>query len=597
MNKDTIVAIVIIFLSVLYFQGPFKNTALYEKLGGHPATAQTEMAATSAGTSQDMSRSAQVVTSDSSAKDSLVLDSLGNVVDTIAVAATQTAIQNDTIILENKLLTVKVSENGAQIISVQLKHYQYGKQHPLHGQPIELLADSTKGIGGTAIDGYDLRNVHFTYTDEKSNDTTAIFTGMLHGEEVIKEYRFTDSSYYFGLEVTSDLFSKKQSVPVTLYLDAGIDETEDAKGMSSRYSLRTVSLNDGKKLHKVMAKKVGTVSKAEGTAWNAISSKYFTLASINSQIMPTTVDISSWPVDPMVKINGNNLNSSIAINQKVSGTGTGWTLFAGPNERSALVMGGVGLEKTLFRGYTWFFFANVWFPMLCDVVLWFLNLFFMIFKDYGVAIILITFLLKLVTFPLSQSSMKSMGAMQELKPKMDKLQAKYKGDPQLLQQKTMELYKEEGVNPLASLGGCAPMLLQFPIMISLFLVLRKAIELRGETTFLVPWLTDLSQAERLFTLPFTIPLINTSAFAILPILSGVLMYFQNKATMKDPAQRQMMLMMPFVMAFMFYTMPSGLNLYFVVSSILQIAQQKWVDSQKKKKASQPLVMTKDGTVA
>jgi YidC/Oxa1 family membrane protein insertase len=217
-----------------------------------------------------------------------------------------------------------------------------------------------------------------------------------------------------------------------------------------------------------------------------------------------------------------------------------------------------------------------------------MNSFFMIFHDYGIAIILITVILRLVTFPLTQSSMKSMSKMKEMQPRLQALQEKYKNNPQLMQAKLMEFYKEEGVSPLSGLGGCLPMFIQMPIMISLFVVLRKAVELRGQSTFLLPWVKDLSQKEALFNLPFTIPVVNIDTVAILPFLMAILMFFQNKMTMKsgaaaqDPNQKMMLYMMPLMMFFMFYNMPAGLTLYFTFSSVFQLVQQYFVEKQKSK---------------
>ena len=182
-----------------------------------------------------------------------------------------------------------------------------------------------------------------------------------------------------------------------------------------------------------------------------------------------------------------------------------------------------------------------------------------------------------------------MEEMKVVQPKIKAIQDKYKNNPQLMQAKMMEFYKEEGVNPLASLGGCLPMFLQMPIMIALFVVLRKSVELRGATTFVAPWLSDLSQPEVIFQLPFAIPMYGNH-FAFLPVLMAVLMFFQNKMTMKDPAQQGMVYMMPIVMLVMFNNFPSGLTLYFVFSNILQMLQQRLVSKAAEAKASKAVVV-------
>ena len=149
-----------------------------------------------------------------------------------------------------------------------------------------------------------------------------------------------------------------------------------------------------------------------------------------------------------------------------------------------------------------------------------------------------------------------------------------------MNQKIMEFYRNEGINPLGGMGGCLPMVLQMPIMISLFIVLRKAIELRGQGTFLIPWVKDLSQAEVLFPLGFNVPLYGSNV-ALLPILMAILMYFQNKATIKDPNQKAMVYFMPIMMLVLFNNFPSGLCLYFTFSTALQVIQQVITDKKKK----------------
>ena len=125
------------------------------------------------------------------------------------------------------------------------------------------------------------------------------------------------------------------------------------------------------------------------------------------------------------------------------------------------------------------------------------------------------------------------------------------------------------------------MLLQMPIMISLFIVLRKAIELRGQGTFLIPWINDLSKAEVLFPLGFNIPFYGEN-FALLPVLMAIMMFYQNKMTIKDPNQIAMVYVMPVMMLVMFNNFPSGLGLYFTFSTALQLVQQIIIEKKKKK---------------
>ena len=201
---------------------------------------------------------------------------------------------------------------------------------------------------------------------------------------------------------------------------------------------------------------------------------------------------------------------------------------------------------------------------ICYPLVWTLNLFHGWIPSYGVAIILLTILVRLIFWPLTHKSTVGMKKMQEIQPLMKEVQAKYKDNPQRQQQEIMKLYREHKVNPLSS---CLPMLIQIPVFIALFNVLRSAVELRY-AGFL--WIPDLSEPEGLFAdyLPF-------GGLNILPILMAVTMALQSALTPQagdKSQQRMMMVMMPVMMLVMFYNFPSALSLYWTLSQVLSIAQ-------------------------
>ena len=185
--------------------------------------------------------------------------------------------------------------------------------------------------------------------------------------------------------------------------------------------------------------------------------------------------------------------------------------------------------------------------------------------SYGLAIILLTFLIRIVFWPLNHKSMVSTRHMQEIQPLITAMKEKYKNEPQKQQQEMMALYKEHKINPM---GGCLPMLIQIPVFFALFIVLRGAIELRF-SSFL--WIADLSTPENLFQniLPF--------GLNILPLFMGVTMWIQQKMTpTSDPQQQKMMMMMPVLFTFMFYSFPSGLSLYWSTNQVMMIVQLAWM---------------------
>ena len=201
---------------------------------------------------------------------------------------------------------------------------------------------------------------------------------------------------------------------------------------------------------------------------------------------------------------------------------------------------------------------------LCYPLVWVLNLFHALIPNYGVAIILLTILVRILFWPLTHKSTVGMKKMQELQPKMKALQAQFKDNPQRLQQETFALYKAEKVNPMSS---CLPMLIQIPVFIALFNVLRSAVELRY-APFL--WISDLSEPEALFASWFPFGGLN-----ILPIAMAVTTALQSAftpSTGDKSQQRMMMIFMPAMMLFMFYSFPSALSLYWFLSNVFSIVQ-------------------------
>jgi len=212
----------------------------------------------------------------------------------------------------------------------------------------------------------------------------------------------------------------------------------------------------------------------------------------------------------------------------------------------------------------WKFMNPVMYPIK-KALLWGL-IHFAVFGNYGIAILLLTILVRVIFWPLTHKGTESMRRMQALQPEMKAIKEKYKDNPQRVQQETMALYKENKVNPM---GGCLPMFVQIPVFIALFTVLRSAIELRF-SGFL--WISDLSEPENLFA--GMIPIVGS--LNILPILMAATMMWQQKLTPSgagDAQQQKMMaVMMPVMMLFFFYSMPSGLVLYWTTSQVLMIVQ-------------------------
>jgi YidC/Oxa1 family membrane protein insertase len=238
-------------------------------------------------------------------------------------------------------------------------------------------------------------------------------------------------------------------------------------------------------------------------------------------------------------------------------------LYVGPKEWDRLAALKVGLEQAQARNYSWIGVPIEW---VCVPLLWLMNFFAtrLPWQNYGVAIILLTVLVKIVFYPLTHKSMTSMKQMQALQPQLNALRSKYKSDAQRFQREQMELFRSHRVNPL---GGCLPMVIQIPIFIALYLTLQYSVELQGAHFFL--WITDLSRKD---------------PYYVLPILMGASMLVQQMMTptVGDPRQAKVMLIMPVVFTFMFLEFPTGLVLYWLVNNLLSIGQQHLIDRAAKR---------------
>ena len=244
-------------------------------------------------------------------------------------------------------------------------------------------------------------------------------------------------------------------------------------------------------------------------------------------------------------------------------------LYLGPLDYSSVESLGVGLEEKIL-GWQWLSSVS-WLVYSIMMML------YGIIPNYGVVVVLFAVLIKLVTYPLMAKQLRSSKKMQEISPLMNQIKIKYKNNPTLQQQKMAALFQENKINPLA---GCLPLLIQMPVLMSVFMVFRNTIAFRGESFFL--WINDLSSAD-------TLLVVGGVPINVLPFLMSFSMYYTMKLSSAtqpaggDPAQeatQQMMkYMFPGMMFFLFYAFPSGLNLYYLCFNIMQILQQKIINSE------------------
>ncbi len=258
--------------------------------------------------------------------------------------------------------------------------------------------------------------------------------------------------------------------------------------------------------------------------------------------------------------------------------------YIGPKHRERLMATGHGLERTMFHD------SYGWFRPIIMALKWMLDKFQNLTGSWGIAIILLTIMVRILAFPLVHKGMKAQAKMMEeqrrIKPLMDKVNEKYKNDPQRKQQEIFKLYREHNINPFGMFKGCIWLFIQIPIFVALYKLLLQDIDLRGEP-FL--WFSDLSQPDRLFYLGVSLPLLG-SYFNLLPLITAITQMLSSKfmqtSMPTDPQQAQiqkmMIYFMPFFILVLTYRFPAGLMQYWLVSNIWQVLQQLWVNKHMRK---------------
>ncbi len=245
-----------------------------------------------------------------------------------------------------------------------------------------------------------------------------------------------------------------------------------------------------------------------------------------------------------------------------------YKLYMGPRDLGILKSVGADLDRAVNFGWT---------DIIAKPLLYSLRLINRYVHNYGISIILLTILIKIVFWPLSRKSYQSMKEMQKLQPRMAKIREKYKNDREQMNKEIMALYKTYKVNPM---GGCLPMIIQLPVFFALYRLLGCAIELRHAPFVL--WITDLSAPDRLFHFSFHIPFMTPPyGIPVLTILMGVSMFVQQKMTPTagDPTQAKVMLLLPVIFTVMFINFPSGLVLYWLFNNIISIIQQYFIQKR------------------
>ncbi len=458
---------------------------------------------------------------------------------------------------ESPLLTAEFSSLGGTVSRLEFK-----------GEPKrELLTQTTfyegaiekPGIFSVAVRGQAEHLAHSVFTHSAADPGAVVYVyedpGILR---LTKTYRFLDDSPAIELEVgVENLSSMEKSYPLEFSYSQDYHHIDGSSHPGQYFEALTFtngikSANSGK-----IEKKGFWFS--EPAVWSALVKSYFALiVRPDRKILETRAEardgkmIMTNTLDPVTVSPGGSAKVKFKI-------------YAGPQRYESLKKFEDGFEAVLTRGFFGMF--KVWLLL----ILKFLNNFT---HNYGWAIVLLTLLIKIVFFPLTAISSKSMKKMQALAPRQKAIQEKYKNDPQRLQREVMELYKRNKVNPVS---GCLPMLIQLPILIAMFRLLPEAIELHG-APFLF-WIKDLSAPDHFMQLPWKLPFLG-EWFNLLPIFMVASQVGYQKlmpqATVQ-PEQQMMMNIMPFFFGFISWAFPSGLVLYWIFQNIFSMVQQLWIN--------------------
>lgn len=480
------------------------------------------------------------------------------------VNQTTVAKAGEIITLKNDVLELNIDTLGGAVVKAKLlKHLEEDKT------PVSLFDKSSERqyfarSGLVSATGVELPNHTQVFSVVRNTSNNSItLVAEKNGVRLEKTYALAAGSYLIDAKHVVKNISA-QNLDATIYAeivrDGGKPSFKGKVEDSSFYSTFTgpAIYTDTEKFLKVefsdiekgKAKTPGTQMAGQPT-WVAMIQHYFTTAWIPS---------TTYQKDLYVEMLEKN-QYRVGVKSKLEPIGVGQEkteslkLFVGPQEEIVLESIAPGLE--LVKDYGWL-------TILAKPIFWLLEKIHGIVNNWGWSIILLTVLIKLLFFPLSAASYKSMAKMKLVQPRLMEMKERFKGEPQKLNQAMMEMYRKEKINPL---GGCLPVVVQIPVFIALYWVLLSSVEMRGAPW--LGWIQDLSQPDTLFGVWFGAPI------GLLPIIMAISMFIQVKLnpTPPDPLQAKLMMYMPLIFSVMFFFFPSGLVLYWVVNNILSIAQQ------------------------
>jgi len=493
--------------------------------------------------------------------------------DSAEIVLIQEESEEKTITIETDvLLCTWSSKGGGNPLSWELKEYQY-----YQGGLVNLIQENALNLNFLNNDGKEVKlndyNFHVdSYAGKRIDlnrdnpEYTLEFYLPIQGGRIVKAITFYYDRYSYDLTVRFEglqeyVINRRYFIGWNNGIPSSEKNVDDDLNYSRAYAYMADDLFDVD-----ASEDYGEEDLNGSVEWAAIRSKYFLVSLIPEDPLRANGVIIGGVKSTRDDVPVKNFNFNIETRFEASkNQADNFTVYMGPLDYYVLDEYEANLDD-LIMNKGWY--ERIFRPISLLIIPAFKFLYRFI-PNYGFVIIVFSILIKLLLHPLTKKSYQSMSEMQYLQPKMTELREKYKDDPQRVNKEMMKLYKEHKINPL---GGCIPMLLQMPVLISLFNVFRSTIQLRNQPFIL--WITDLSAPDSLY-LGFELPFIGDNIH-ILPIFMGLTMIWQSKMTMTDPKQKMMVYFMPVFLIFIFYSLPSGLNLYYAIFNVLSMVQTRMI---------------------
>jgi YidC/Oxa1 family membrane protein insertase len=472
-----------------------------------------------------------------------------------------------TITVDTPLYSVKISTRGAVFKSYVLKNYREGVDRDSPNKEL-VSPDAANGTIQLSFDNQFLPDLSTAvFSTNTAGDHISVSDKPIEiplswvsdrGIVVEKRFVFSPETYLIGLQV-----AVKNGSSVAFTDNPALTLTKSFSEKRSVIGFQGPSAYIDGHVEQIKLKKIKNKNEYSGDLkWIAVQDRYF----LSSIIPQKTVDATMR----LVLKDNDFLQAQYLLPASVFNPGTqqlfAYQLYMGPKSTRILSRFDNDLDHVIEFG---------WFDLLAKPCLWLMNFLYDHFiPNYGVAIIILTLLTKILLWPLGSKSYKSMSEMKKLQPLIKDIREKYKNDRKKMNEATMALYRTYKINPL---GGCLPMLVQIPVFIALYRMLYGAIELRHAPFFL--WINDLSAPDRLFRFGFSIPLMEPPyGIPVLTLIMGASMLLQQKMSppMGDPTQAKMMMLMPIIFTVIFINFSSGLVLYWLVNNLVSIFQQYYI---------------------